>query len=104
LSLLLSGEEGFTPPSTADFNLPPVFGDNPYTTKPVFLVFLSVIVVSAFFIASSRKALIMPTKLQFAGAEGNNVKVLNTQMLSKGNYLVSIYTDELIKTIPIIKQ
>ena len=67
MSLLLSGEEGFTPPSTADFNLPPVFGDNPYTTKPVFLVFLSVIVISAFFIASSRKALIMPTKLQFAG-------------------------------------
>ena len=67
MSLRLSGEEGFTPPSTADFNLPPVFGDNPYTTKPVFLVFLSVIVDSAFFIASSRKALIMPTKLQFAG-------------------------------------
>ena len=67
MSLLLSGDEGFTPPSTADFNLPPVFGDNPYTTKPIFLVFLSVIVVSTFFIAASRKALVMPTKLQFAG-------------------------------------
>lgn len=67
MSLLLSGDEGFTPPSTADFNLPPVFGDNPYTTKPIFLVFLSVIVISAFFIAASRKALVMPTKLQFAG-------------------------------------
>ena len=67
MSLLLSGDEGFTPPSTADFNLPPVFGDNPYTTKPIFLVFLSVIVISAFFIAASRKALVVPTKLQFAG-------------------------------------
>ncbi|HCP72319.1 MAG TPA: F0F1 ATP synthase subunit A, partial [Actinobacteria bacterium] len=33
----LASEDGFKPPSTADFNLPPVFGDNPFTTKPVFL-------------------------------------------------------------------
>ena len=65
--MLLSGDEGFKPPSTADFDLPPVFLDNPYTTNPIFLVFLSVILISAFFIAASRKALIMPNKLQFAG-------------------------------------
>ncbi len=53
--------------STADFELPPVFGDNPYTTKPIFLVFLSVILISVFFIAASRKAAIVPSKLQFAG-------------------------------------
>ena len=41
---------GFVPPSTADFNLPPVFGNNQYTTKPILLVFLSVIVISIFFI------------------------------------------------------
>jgi hypothetical protein len=34
--------EGFVPPSTKDFELPPIFGDNPYTTKPIFLVLLSV--------------------------------------------------------------
>jgi F-type H+-transporting ATPase subunit a len=58
---------GFVPPSTADFNLPPIIGDNIYTTKPIFLVFLSVILVSTFFIAASRKAAIVPGKLQFAG-------------------------------------
>ena len=59
--------EGFVPPSTKDFNLPPIFGDNVYTTKPIFLVFLSVILISTFFILSSRKAAIVPSKLQFAG-------------------------------------
>jgi len=58
---------GFVPPSTADFNLPPVFGNNEFTTKPILLVFLSVIMISAFFIISSRKASVVPGKLQFAG-------------------------------------
>jgi F-type H+-transporting ATPase subunit a len=59
--------EGFVPPSTKDFELPPIFGDNPYTTKPIFLVLLSVVLISVFFIAASRKAAIVPSKLQFAG-------------------------------------
>ncbi len=59
--------EGFTPPSARDFNLPPIFGDNPFTTKPIFLVFFSVILISVFFILASRKAAIVPSKLQFAG-------------------------------------
>ena len=63
----MEGNGGFVPPSTADFNLPPIFGNNPYTTKPIFLVFLSVFVVSAFFIIASRKAAVVPSKLQFAG-------------------------------------
>lgn len=58
---------GFVPPSTADFNLPPVFGNNEYTTKPILLVFLSVILISIFFILSSRKAAVVPGKFQFAG-------------------------------------
>ena len=65
--MLLAEDGGFKPPSTADFELPPVFGDNPYTTKPIFLVFLSVILISIFFIAASRKASVVPSKLQFAG-------------------------------------
>jgi F-type H+-transporting ATPase subunit a len=58
---------GFVPPSSNDFNLPPIFGDNAYTTKPIFMVFFSVILISVFFIAASRKAAIVPSKLQFAG-------------------------------------
>ena len=60
-------EGGFVPPSTADFNLPPIIGNNEYTTKPIFLVFLSVILISTFFILASRKAAVVPSKLQFAG-------------------------------------
>ena len=59
--------EGFTPPSARDFNLPPIFGDNPFTTKPIFLVFFSVILISVFFMLASRKAAVVPSKLQFAG-------------------------------------
>ncbi len=67
MAILLAEDGGFKPPSTADFELPPVFGDNPYTSKPIFLVFLSVILISIFFIAASRKAAVVPSKLQFAG-------------------------------------
>lgn len=63
----LSEGEGFQPPSAVDFNLPPIFGDSAFTTKPVFLVFLSVILISVFFILASRKAAVVPSKLQFAG-------------------------------------
>ncbi|MBF8252239.1 MAG: F-type H+-transporting ATPase subunit a [Actinobacteria bacterium] len=66
--LLRSGTGGgFVPPSSSDFELPPIFGDNAYTTKPIFLVFFSVILISVFFILASRKAAVVPSKLQFAG-------------------------------------
>ena len=55
------------PPSTNDFNLPPIFENIAWLTKPVLLVFLSVIVVSVFFVLSARKAAVVPSKLQFAG-------------------------------------
>lgn len=65
-SFLAEGEE-FVPPSSKDFVLPPIFGDNAYTTKPIFLVLLSVLLLSVFFVVASRKAAIVPSKLQFAG-------------------------------------
>ena len=66
--MFLSAEgEGFVPPSSNDFELPPVFGNSAFTTKPILMVFLSVILVSVFFILSSRKAAIIPSKFQFAG-------------------------------------
>ena len=66
LNLLKSGE-GFTPPSTNDFNLPSFFNNNPYFTKPIAELFLAVILISVFFILASRKAAVVPGKLQFAG-------------------------------------
>jgi F-type H+-transporting ATPase subunit a len=65
-SFLAEGDE-FVPPSSRDFVLPPIFGDNPYSTKPIYLVFLSVILLSLFFVMASRKAAIVPSKMQFAG-------------------------------------
>ena len=67
LHLLSREGGGFVPPSSNDFNLPPIFGNSEYATKPVFLIFLSVILVSVFFVLASRKAAIVPSKLQFAG-------------------------------------
>jgi F-type H+-transporting ATPase subunit a len=67
LHLLSADGGGFVPPSTNDFNLPPVFGHNAYSTKPILLVFLSVLLISTFFLLASRKAAIVPSKLQFAG-------------------------------------
>ena len=57
----------YTPPGTSDFDLPPIFGHSQWTTKPIALVLFSVILVSLFFIISSRKALVVPNKIQFAG-------------------------------------
>ena len=63
----LASGPGFVPPSTTDFKLPSIFGHSDYATKPVVLVFFSVIVISLFFILASRKAAVVPSKLQFAG-------------------------------------
>lgn len=99
-------EEGFTPPSAKDFELPPLLDGNPYTTKPVFLVFLSVILISLFFIASSRKALVVPSKLQFAG-EGvygfvrNHLgrEIIGEEFMRFVPYLVTLFTFILVNNL-----
>ena len=58
---------GFQPPSSADFVFSPFIGQSVYLTKPIALIFLSVLVISVFFIAAARKAAIVPSRLQFAG-------------------------------------
>jgi F-type H+-transporting ATPase subunit a len=114
LNLLSSGEDGFKPPSVADFQLPPIFGDNPFTTKPIFLVFLSVILVSVFFIAASRKALIMPSKLQFAGESvygfvRNNLgqEIIGKEFMRFVPYLFTLFTfiltNNLFGIIPLLQ-
>ncbi len=63
MHLKLSGEEGFTPPGVKDFNLPPIFENIEWLTKPVLLAGLSVVLISVYFIAASRKAKVVPGKL-----------------------------------------
>ena len=68
-ALVLSGAEGdgFVPPGTKDFNLPPIIEGVEWFTKPVLLVMVSVVLISVFFILSARKAAVVPSKFQFAG-------------------------------------
>ncbi len=91
-SIQFAAGPGFQPPSTSDFNLPPAFGHSLYATKPIFLVFFSVILISAFFIASSRKAAVVPSKMQFAGEMiygfvRNNIGAHQRAKLSAGSQL-----------------
>ena len=67
MHLKLSGDEGFTPPGVKDFDLPPIFENIEWLTKPVLLAALSVVLIYIYFISASRKALVVPGKLQFSG-------------------------------------
>jgi F-type H+-transporting ATPase subunit a len=106
--------EGFVPPSTKDFQLPPIFGDNVYTTKPILLVFLSVILISTFFILSARKAAIVPSKFQFAGEsvysfvrENLAKEVIGHDFMRFVPYLFTLFTfilvNNLFGIIPLIQ-
>ena len=113
--LLRSAEgEGFVPPSSKDFQLPPIFGDNVYTTKPILLVLFSVVLISTFFILSSRKAAIIPSKFQFAGEsvysfvrENLAKDVIGHDFLRFVPYLFTLFTfilvNNLFGIIPLIQ-
>jgi F-type H+-transporting ATPase subunit a len=60
---------GFTPPGPADFELPPIFGDSILFSKPSLLLVLAAILVAGFFVLASRRAAMVPSKLQFAGEQ-----------------------------------
>ena len=68
MSILLSeSRPGFVSPGATDFVYKPIINGVELTTKPILLIFFSVFLISIFFIFSSRRALVVPTKLQFAG-------------------------------------
>jgi F-type H+-transporting ATPase subunit a len=105
---------GFVPPSSKDFQLPPIFGDNVYTTKPILLVFLSVILISTFFVFSARKAAIIPSKFQFAGEsvysfvrENLAKEVIGHDFMRFVPYLFTLFTfilvNNLFGIIPLIQ-
>jgi F-type H+-transporting ATPase subunit a len=105
--LLRSAEgEGFVPPSSKDFELPPIFGDNVFTTKPILLVLLSVVLISAFFILSARKAAIVPSKFQFAGEsvysfvrENLAKEVIGHEFMRFVPYLFTLFTFILVNNL-----
>ena len=58
---------GFVAPGSGDFFFDPIFGNSILFTKPVLLIFLSVLLISSLFYLAARKAEIVPGRLQFAG-------------------------------------
>jgi F-type H+-transporting ATPase subunit a len=69
-SLVLAAEgEGFQAPGPAEFELPPVLENVAFVTKPFLLAVLAAMLVAGFFMASSRRAAVVPSKLQFAGEQ-----------------------------------
>lgn len=56
--------EEFHAPDSGIFELPPVFGE---VTKPMLLVALSAVLIIGFMVLASRKAAVVPGRLQFAG-------------------------------------
>lgn len=61
--VLAVGEE-FEAPGARDFDLPPIFAG---VTKPMVLAIMSVIIIAAFFLLSTRRARLVPGKFQFIG-------------------------------------
>lgn len=106
INLNLKTEEGFTPPGVKDFNLPPIVDSLPYLTKVNLLVFLAVIIISVFFIHSSRKAAIVPGKSQFAGElvygfirNGIAKDILGPEFMRFVPFLFSLFTFVLVNNV-----
>ncbi len=68
-ALVLAASSGeFVPPSSRDFELPPVFEvAGVGVTKPMLLVVLATVLIAAFFFVTARRAAMVPGKAQFAG-------------------------------------
>ncbi len=66
--LAAAAEGGFHAPGTEEFVFAPVFGSGALAiTKPLLIIALAAVVVAAFFLASARKASLVPSRMQFAG-------------------------------------
>lgn len=69
--------EGFAPPDASAFDLPPLFDSVEWLTKPALQIVLSVVIISAFFLLTTRRISVVPGRLQFA-AEGVYGFIRNT--------------------------
>jgi len=67
LNAVIRAGETFNAPGPEDFNLPGILGSE--VTKPMLLVVLSAVIVLGLFYAMSRRAAVVPGRLQFAGEQ-----------------------------------
>ena len=65
ISALAAEGDTFTPPSPNDFEFPGLWGT--FINKPILIIFLGTLVVALFLWAASRRASIVPGKLQYVG-------------------------------------
>lgn len=65
LATVIRTEDEFHAPGPADFNLPGIFGTD--VTKPMVLAVLAAVIAFGLFYAMSRRAAVVPGRLQFAG-------------------------------------
>ncbi len=74
ISTMVIRAEGFVPPGPGNFDLPGFFeiAGQP-VTKPMFQLVLAATVVFAFFYLASRRAALVPGRLQFAGESAYNM-------------------------------
>lgn len=61
--------EGFTPPGPGDFNLPPIFGNSIVFSKPALQLVLAAALVFGFFMVTSRRMAMVPSRGQYLGEQ-----------------------------------
>ena len=66
-AVLAEKGKGFESPGPNDFDFPAFFHSVPWFTKPVLIVAVATVAIALFYVLSSRKASIVPSRLQFAG-------------------------------------
>jgi F-type H+-transporting ATPase subunit a len=67
LVVLAAEGEGYNPPGSGDFKLPPILESLEWFTKPYLMALISVGLLVAFFFFAARKPAMVPGRLQFAG-------------------------------------
>jgi F-type H+-transporting ATPase subunit a len=65
--LLAEEGEGYNPPGSGDFKLPPLVDSLEWFTKPYLMALISVGLLVGFFYLAARKPAMVPGRLQFAG-------------------------------------
>ena len=59
----------FNSPGPRDFELPPIFGEGTFLTKPMLIVIVGAALIGLFFYLAARRARVVPGKLQYAGEQ-----------------------------------
>lgn len=59
--------DSFNAPGPGDFEFPPLFGEGTFFTKPMLIVVLGTLLIAVLFYLASRRAALVPARMQFLG-------------------------------------